>query len=392
MGEITKWAYDPNDRDAWLKLRKSLDKVGGSELGIIAGHSKYASPYSLFCEKVGRVDKEDISDKESVIQGHDLEQYVSERFEKASQKKVEVFPYIMTNSSYPWLEATVDRVVVGEKSGLECKTMQSLVMNKFKNGDFPLSYYDQCVTYLAVSELDRWYLAILVFGTAFKVFMMTTRKEEYERYEHLKAKVEGATLLTKEEQEEWASQFGWLETVCYVSQEEMLACNIISTQFMQRVESFRHGNMDAWPLEDLDGSESTKDTLQKVSGTPIHDSVVTFDSQAEYGIQENGEIFINARGSDVIDLVKQRMEITELIDGLNEQKSQLDNRIMAIMKEKEMFNTPLGKVTYKMVAGRRSCSVTAVEKYFASKGESVPQGIITQGKGSRQLKFFGVKA
>lgn len=388
VGIITKHEYSPDDRDGWLSLRESLDRVGGSELGIIAGHSQYSSPFALFCKKAGFVEKEDISDKESVIQGHDLEQYVAERFERVSGKKVEVFPFILTNSDSPHLEATVDRMVVGESSGLECKTMQSVVMRKFKNGDFPLSYYDQCVSYLAVSELDRWYLAILVFGTAFKVFLMTTDEEEYERYQTLRDKVEGAKVLDEAEQKEWASKFGWLESVCFISKEEKSACEILAAKFMSRVQDLRNGNADAWPMDEIDGSDSTKETLAKISPKAMADTIVTFDEASEYGLQEDGEAFIAAKASDVISLVKQRMEIVEAQKQLEQEQAEIENRIRAIMNDKEIFQTPDCKVTNRNVKGRVTASATAVQEYFAANNQEVPQGLVNCGKEHRELKFY----
>lgn len=391
MSTIEKHPYDPEDREGWLKLRQSLDRIGGSEIGIIAGHSKYASPYSLFCEKTGMVEKDDVSEKEAVIQGHDLEQYVAERFERASGKKVEIFPYIMTNDDCPHLEATIDRKVIGENSGLECKTMQSLVMNKFKNGDFPLSYYDQCVSYLAVSELERWYLSILVFGTAFKVFMMTTDKSEYDRYEALKAKVDGASILTDEEQKEWASRFGWMESVCYVSKDELDACEKLANAFMSRVEAFRGGDVKAWPLDEIDGSEATKNALKKMYPVATEDSVVTFDSAAEYGVQDDGQLFIEAKSEDVIDLVEQRIEVAKTIKELQAEQSKLEDLIIAIMKDKEMFKCPCGKVTYKNSVTRKFAKVQEVEDYFAANNLEVPKGMITGGEPTRTLRFTEAK-
>jgi len=387
MGNITRHQYDPDNREAWLELRSSLDKIGGSEIGILAGHNTYSSPYALFCEKTGIVDRVDVSDKEAVRQGHDLEQYVAERFESISGKKVTVFPYILTNTDCPHLEATIDRKILDEDSGLECKTMQSLVMNKFPHGDFPLSYYDQCVSYLAVSELTRWYLAILVFGTAFKVFCMTTDREEYELYERLKAKVDGAGELTDAEQKEWESRFGWLVSCCYVSPEEKAACETIASNFMARVYDFRAGNLGAWPLEEIDGSEATTEALKRAIPFAKEKSVVTFDETAEYGVSTEGEVFTAAKSEDVIALIRQRMEIADTIKALEEEEGSVENRIIAIMQDKETFKTPVGNVSFKNQKPRETPHVDVIKSYFAAKGEPIPYGMITIGEGKRSLRF-----
>ena len=91
-----------NGNDEWLALRNSLDdRIGGSEIGTVAGHNRYMSPYALYCEKIGLVQPKDISDKEAVIQGHEFEQKVAERFEQTTGKRVHEETAIFTNADAP---------------------------------------------------------------------------------------------------------------------------------------------------------------------------------------------------------------------------------------------------------------------------------------------------
>ena len=56
-------------REEWLALRTSMeDRLGGSDIGVAAGHSQYRSPYNLFCEKVGIIEPQDLSEKEAIKQ------------------------------------------------------------------------------------------------------------------------------------------------------------------------------------------------------------------------------------------------------------------------------------------------------------------------------------
>jgi predicted phage-related endonuclease len=43
-------------------------------------------------------------------------------------------------------------------------------MKRYRDGDFPMEYYCQCLHYLAVTGWDAWYLAVLVYGTDLLVF------------------------------------------------------------------------------------------------------------------------------------------------------------------------------------------------------------------------------
>lgn len=163
-------------KEEWTKLRSST--IGGSDAAAILGLNPHKSPYALWAEKTGKVVPEDISGKEAVRLGTDLEDYVARRFMEATGKKVRRENYTVFRYDMPYAHANYDRLVIGERAGLEIKTTNALNLTKFKNGEFPATYYCQCVHYLMVSGLDRWYLAVLVLGIGFYVF--TIERDENE--------------------------------------------------------------------------------------------------------------------------------------------------------------------------------------------------------------------
>jgi len=157
-------------REAWLLERRK--SIGGSDAGAILGLNPYRSPYALWAEKTGRLPEQE--DTEAMRQGRDLEAYVADRFSEKSGKRVERYNYLLRSSDAPHLHANIDRRVIGEKSGLECKTASALNMKSYIGGQFPESYYVQCVAYLAVTGWERWYLAALVLNKAFFIYQITT--------------------------------------------------------------------------------------------------------------------------------------------------------------------------------------------------------------------------
>lgn len=163
-------------KEEWTALRSTT--IGGSDAAAILGLNPYKSPYALWAEKTGKVIPEDISQKEAVRLGTDLEEYVAKRFTEATGKKVRRENYTVFRDDMPYAHANYDRVVIGERAGLEIKTTNALNLKKFKNGEYPANYYVQCCHYLLVSGLDRWYLAVLVLGVEFKVF--TIERDEAE--------------------------------------------------------------------------------------------------------------------------------------------------------------------------------------------------------------------
>lgn len=97
---------------------------------------------------------------------------------EATGKTVRHSNAILYNSLYPFAHADIDRTVVGENAGLECKTTSTLNLKQFKNVEFPEKYYAQCVHYLAVTGYDRWYLSVLVFGRGLFNFVLERDQAE----------------------------------------------------------------------------------------------------------------------------------------------------------------------------------------------------------------------
>lgn len=163
---LTKVKTADMSRVDWLKLRRH--SIGGSDAAAIVGLNEYASPFSVWADKRGLT--EDKPDNEAMRQGRDLEDYVAQRFCAETGKRVKRCNYTLYNPLYPFAHANIDRSIVGENAGLECKTTSALNMRKFKNGEFPANYYVQCMHYMAVTGMDKWYLAVLVLNKAFMVF------------------------------------------------------------------------------------------------------------------------------------------------------------------------------------------------------------------------------
>ena len=161
-------------REEWLAERRR--SIGGSDAAAVIGSSKWASPYSVWAEKRGIIAEKE--ENEAMRQGRDLEEYVARRFCEATGKKVRRENAILINPRYPFAHAMVDRMVVGESAGLECKTTSSLNVKRFRDVEFPEDYYEQCVHYMAVTGADAWYLAVVVLGREFHWYRLERDQAE----------------------------------------------------------------------------------------------------------------------------------------------------------------------------------------------------------------------
>lgn len=150
--------------------------IGGSDAGSICGLNPYSTAISVFQDKT-QLQTEEKEDNEAMRQGRDLEEYVAKRFTEETGKKVRRANAIFYQEENPFMLANVDRLIVGENAGLECKTASAYSADKWKDGHIPESYEIQCHHYMAVTGADAWYIACIVLGKEF-IWHKIERDEE----------------------------------------------------------------------------------------------------------------------------------------------------------------------------------------------------------------------
>lgn len=166
-----------DNQEKWLRIRKQY--LTGTDAGAICGMNPYRSAVQVYLDKTGP--EIETVDNEAMRLGRDLEDYVAGRFAEASGKKVRRANAMYVNEEYPFMMANVDRLVVGEKAGLECKMASPYSSDRWKDGNIPEWYYLQCQHYIKTLETDGWYLAVLIFGKGFR-YTYIERDEEMLQY------------------------------------------------------------------------------------------------------------------------------------------------------------------------------------------------------------------
>ena len=149
--------------DEWLKYRKK--GITGTDAGAIVGLNPYCSAFAVYQDKI--TENVDTQDNEAMRQGRDFEEYVARRFSEETGLKVRRANAIYYNEEHPFMLADFDRLIVGQKVGLECKTVSPYSADKWEDGKIPYHYQLQVQHYLAVSGYDSWYIAALIYGTDF---------------------------------------------------------------------------------------------------------------------------------------------------------------------------------------------------------------------------------
>jgi putative phage-type endonuclease len=276
-----------NSHEEWLEERKK--SLGGSDVASVLGMNEYSSPYTVWAEKTGKLPP--FEGNEWTKLGNDLEFYVAQRFCEASGLKVVNDNTTWRNDKYSHLHANIDRRVVGMRAGVECKLTSEFNAKKYKNGEFPDRFYAQCVEYLAVTELERWFLAVLIYGKGIKIYQMTR--------------------IPNDEVPEWC------EASVYVDDGEIEAMVKATADFWEYVKS------DEAPM--TDGSDSTSETLRTIYPESNGDTVSLMAFETD---------------------LQQYMTLKEAIDGIKKQQEEVANRIKSYMQDASKGESDKFKVSW----------------------------------------------
>lgn len=166
------------EHNQWLQVR--TQGIGGSDVSAIAGLNKWKSAVQVFLEKTQAIEKEDIQ-SEAAYFGNVLEEVVAKEFSKRTDMKVQRRNAILQHPEYPWMLANVDRLIVGERVGLECKTASEYFKKEWEDEEVPAAYLLQCQHYMAVTGYEAWWIAVLIGGNKF-VHKKIERDEELIQY------------------------------------------------------------------------------------------------------------------------------------------------------------------------------------------------------------------
>ena len=158
----------------WLNARKI--GIGGSDMAAIMGLNKWRSAVDVWLDKTGQIVEEQ-EENEFMYWGNVLEEVVAKEFERRTNLKVRRNNFMLQSVEFPFLLANLDREIVGQKVGLECKTASAFKSEEWEGDSVPDIYYIQCQHYMAVTGYCSWWIACLCGGNSF-FFKEIPRNEE----------------------------------------------------------------------------------------------------------------------------------------------------------------------------------------------------------------------
>lgn len=153
-----------NNHKDWLALRKG---IGSSDVATILGLNKWSTPYQLWLDKTGRVQKEE--DENFLMKmGHKLEPIIADLWSEETGKHI--IPgteeeYIYVHPELDFLRASPDREF-GQKESegiLECKSTQF----KIEATDLPPYWFCQTQYQMGIGQIEYCNIAWLTQGREF---------------------------------------------------------------------------------------------------------------------------------------------------------------------------------------------------------------------------------
>ena len=146
--------------------------IGGSDAAAAIGESKWKDRFTLWEEKTGLVQPEDISGKDAVYWGIVLESIVAQEYARRAGVQVRRVPRLIRHPKYPFMGAHLDRIIINSKGGLEVKTTghENEEWGEEGTDEVPRSYFIQVQHYMACTAREFFNIALLAGGQRFKLY------------------------------------------------------------------------------------------------------------------------------------------------------------------------------------------------------------------------------
>jgi putative phage-type endonuclease len=145
--------------------------IGGTDVAVLCGLSKYKTAYELYLEKRGEILKPDV-DNELMRFGRRLEKPIADEFAFRSGRKVWRERKTLKHPVYKFALANIDRWQErdGEKGVYEGKNAGLFQRRIWLDGGVPTSYYLQLQHYLFVTGCRFGTFGVLFGGNEFHAF------------------------------------------------------------------------------------------------------------------------------------------------------------------------------------------------------------------------------
>ena len=202
----------PETYEQWLEIRRH--GIGGSDVAAVLGLNPWRTPVQVWQDKTGQGEKQ--PESPSMYWGKQLEDLVAKEFQRRMGMKVQRVNRVIREGENGWMVANIDRAIVNpairgnvrvlddetkiqENEGrrittdaiLECKTAHSFTSQEWGDTQeyeilkkelvtehkIPVFYETQVQWYMAITGVAVCYLAVLIGGNDFRVYLIRRNDE-----------------------------------------------------------------------------------------------------------------------------------------------------------------------------------------------------------------------
>ncbi|MGF6877392.1 YqaJ viral recombinase family protein [Paraburkholderia sp. MM5477-R1] len=154
------------DRTAWLAERRL--GIGGSDCAAALGVDPHVTQRELWERKLGHLPE--VEDNERMAAGRHIEPAIAAWASEKYGLQLRQRHQSLVHPKYRWMRANIDRLVVGERRGVEIKNVDWLVVRQSAEWGpdgsdcVPERFFLQCHHYMAVVNYPAWDLIACVGG------------------------------------------------------------------------------------------------------------------------------------------------------------------------------------------------------------------------------------
>lgn len=301
-------------KEQWLQERKR--GIGGSDVASILNQNKYKNSYQLWLEKTGQIEIKFEGNYFTTI-GNLLEEFVAQEFCRETNKEVKKETNFLIHKEYPFMIANIDRWVVGENAGLECKTANIFKLKEYEKGNIPKEYILQCMHYMAITGATHWYLAVLIVGTANKFFTF-----KIPRSEHL------IKIIIQKEKEFWECIQNKKEPEINIDGEDITTKRLLENFVEQEEKTII---FDEYKLKEYDSINKKIKELEQQKEKIKQEILIQMDGNTN-AISENFKLKISETTRNTFDK-KKLFELMEIPEEIKEKCTKITtNKTFTIKK------------------------------------------------------------
>lgn len=170
------------DNAGWLEQRRQ--GIGGSDVAAIMGLSPWKSPLEVWLEKTGRASAPDLSEREAIAMGTELEGDVIEMYKRRHPGcKARRVNAVLSAKERPWAQASLDGITYDQELGWGVLEIKTGSRNSEWAEGVPLHYLTQVTHYLSVTGYKFADVAALIGDYGLHYHEYRVMRDEEDVYE-----------------------------------------------------------------------------------------------------------------------------------------------------------------------------------------------------------------